>query len=162
MIAHTSATRPTTDVTAPAGSRGRRTDARDSGTTSSVAATPTIANGMLTAKIACHANCVSRNPPRSGPTIIPRADTPLHAAMALGRSSAANTSAMIESVDGVASAAPRPMNARMAISWSGPETNGATADPAPNTTRPLTRRRRRPYRSDSAPATSSSPANTST
>jgi hypothetical protein len=86
---------------------------------------------------------------------------PLQTAIALGRSAASKTSAMIESVGGIAQEAPRPMKARSRISWSAVATRGVRTEPRPKMARPTISSSLRPNRSDSAPVTSSKPANTS-
>ena len=89
---------------------------------------------------------------------MPMALTEPHAAIALGRSDAGKTSAMMDSVLGIMNAAPTPMNARSAMSCVALVTSGASAEPTPNSARPMTSISRRPYRSDRAPASSSRPA----
>ncbi len=95
------------------------------------------ANGTFTRNTDGHAKLSSSQPPSRGPATIPIAEMEPQAAMAFGRSSASNTWAMIESVAGITNAAPRPMNARSAISWSAPFTSGARAEPAPKSARPI-------------------------
>ncbi len=75
---------------------------------------------------------------------MPIAEIEPHAAIALGRSSASNTAAMIESVAGITNAAPRPMNARSAMSCSEVVTSGVSAEPKPKSARPISSIRRRP------------------
>ena len=65
-------------------------------------------------------------------------------------------------VIGVRIAAPTPIAARTAMSWPGSSTRAPRAEAPPNSARPISSRRLRPYRSPSAPAGSSSPAKTST
>jgi hypothetical protein len=68
---------------------------------------------------------------------------------------------IVDNVAGITSAAPSPSTPRMAISQPGPLTDIAAMEPAPNTAKPATSARRRPYRSPMAPPSSNSAANTS-
>ena len=79
-----------------------------------------------------------------GPMTMPSEKTLDQTAIALGRSTSVKMSATMESVDGLASAAPSPMKARSAMSCVASPTNGVMAEPTPKTVRPITSRRRRP------------------
>ena len=63
--------------------------------------------------------------------------------IAFGRSFAGKTFVRIESVVGMISAPPMPIAARVAISMSARVANADASEAAPNTTRPVTRARRR-------------------
>ncbi len=63
-------------------------------------------------------------------------------------------------VAGMMHAAPTPMSARAPMSTPADDAVAATIDPAPKSASPMLRKRSRPNRSPSAPAVSSSPANT--
>ena len=67
-----------------------------------------------------------------------------------------------DSVDGIMTAAPMPMLARAAISMPVDPEKAAQADPAAKASSPAQNTRLRPTRSATLPATSSSPAYTST
>ena len=161
MIPYVSATRATTERTAPIGSSGMCPGALDSGMIARLARMPAATTGTLTRKIDGHAKCSSKSPASSGPATIPRAMVPLQIAMALGRSVSSKMSAMIESVGGMAREAPRPMNDRSAMSCSALPTSGVSADPSPKRLIPVTSSRRRPKRSERAPDISSRLAKTS-
>ena len=81
--------------------------------------------------------------------------------IALARSFAGNTAVRIESVEGMMKAPPTPISARVAISISDDSARAESPDPSPNTTSPNVSAFLRPKRSPSAPAVSSTAANTS-
>ena len=68
---------------------------------------------------------------------------------------------MIESVAGMISAAPTPISARTAITWSAESATSAPRLASPKIETPACSASLRPKRSPSVPKTSSSPANTS-
>ncbi len=76
------------------------------------------ANGTLTMKIEGQSNHSSSRPPVSGPSPMPTAANAAQTAIALPRSLPENRLAMIERVAGMISAAPTPIAARTAITWS--------------------------------------------
>ena len=81
--------------------------------------------------------------------------------MARARSrSAVKTLVRIDNVHGMRAAAPTPMTARAAVRRSGLPENAASAEPAPNTTRPPMNTHFRPTRSPRAPRVNRSPAKT--
>jgi len=82
-------------------------------------------------------------------------------AIALPRSSPVKTLAMIESVAGMISAAPMPMAARTAITWSAESATRAPRLARPKIDTPAWSASLRPKRSPSVPKTSSRPAKTS-
>ena len=81
--------------------------------------------------------------------------------IAFGRSSAGKTFVRMDSVEGMISAPPTPMRARLAMSMSASVASAEASEPLPNTTSPATSARRRPKRSPRLPMVSSRPANTS-
>ena len=81
--------------------------------------------------------------------------------IAFGRSSAGKTLVRIERVDGMISAPPIPISARLAISVSALPASAESSEPAPKTPSPTTSARRRPKRSPRLPMISSRPAKTS-
>ena len=70
----------------------------------------------------------------SGPIATPMPAVPAHTPMARPRSWGGNTFVMIDSVAGMISAPPMPMNARVAISWSAEPANADASEPSPNRT----------------------------
>ena len=109
-----------------------------------------------------HQKCSSRNPPLIGPSPSPSADTPAQTPIALARSTGSvNTFVMIDSVDGMMNAPPTPMIARVRMRKPADGANADSAEPMPNTARPMARHRYRPKRSPRLPAVRSKPANTS-
>ncbi len=88
--------------------------------------------------------------------------TALQAAKALRRSESSKTVIRIDRVLGIRKDPPTPMSARAPISCHGSWASIATTEAPPNTSSPMTRKRRRPYRSDRLPAVSSRPAKTRT
>ena len=96
-----------------------------------------------------------------GPRAAPPPEMPAQMAMALARSWAGKTLVRIDSVAGMTNAAPRPMTARLAISWVEPVDRAPPMMPTPKMARPSCRAPLRPKRSPRAPAVSSTPAKTS-
>ncbi|GAB3853811.1 hypothetical protein GCM10027610_084370 [Dactylosporangium cerinum] len=97
----------------------------------------------------------------TGPPTRPTMATADQAVIALRRSfSSVKTVIRIDSVDGMISAPPTPIATRPATSCGGVSAKVAARLAAPKTASPMTRIRRRPYRSDRLPAISSGPANT--
>ena len=117
--------------------------------------------GRLTRKTELQPKCSISQPPPTGPMAMPSPATAAQMPIAFGRSSAGKTLVRIESVDGMISAPPIPMSARLAISASG--ASGERRERA-------SRRRRRPGRRRAraggrsgrrgCPAVSSRPAKT--
>jgi hypothetical protein len=94
---------------------------RDSGTSTATSVTPATTMGTLIRKTEPHQKCSSSTPPSTGPIATARPTAPAQTPMARGRSRGSKTLAMIERVAGMTAAAPRPISARAAISWSGEE-----------------------------------------
>ena len=76
------------------------------------------------------------------------------------RSSAGKTLVRIDRVDGMISAPPMPITARLAIRALDEPENAESVEPTPKITRPSASAFRRPYRSERLPVVSSSPAKT--
>src|SRR6476620_2011747 len=121
-----------------------------------------ITTGTFTRNTEPHQKWLSNHPPTIGPIAIPRPDTPAHIPIARPRSSAGKTLVRIDSVDGMISAPPTPIRARLAISALDVWEKADSVDPTPKITRPSASAFRRPYRSDRLPVVSSSPAKTKT
>jgi len=116
--------------------------------------------GRLTRNTQVQSNCSISQPPATGPIAIPRPATAAQIPIAFGRSSAGKTFVRMDSVDGMISAPPRPMRARLAISMSAPLESADSREPVPKTSSPAASARRRPKRSPRLPIVRSSPANT--
>jgi hypothetical protein len=95
-------------------------------------------------------------PPSSGPIAAEIAEKPAQVPIALPRSASLNDAPMIASEHGISSAAPAPWMARARINCATPVESPQPIDAAANTPVPMTKMRRRPYRSPAAPPTSSS------
>jgi hypothetical protein len=116
MIPYTKATSPTVESTPPSRSTRAPDGSRDSGTSSATASRAITAAGMLTRKIEPHQKCLSRYPPTSGPSGIPRPMPMVTRATALPRSFSSNSTGRTARVIGVRMAAPIPSAARTAMS----------------------------------------------
>ena len=77
------------------------------------------------------------------------------------RSSAGNTFVRMDRVDGMISAPPTPISARVAISMLAEPANADAIEPVPKMRRPAASAERRPNRSERLPVVSNRPANTS-
>ena len=117
-----------------------------------------MTGGRLTRKIPLVSRCSISQPPVIGPIAMPSPATAAQMAIALGRSSEGKMFVRIDSVVGMIPAAPTPISARDAISSVALPDRAASTEPIANVTSPATRARRRPKRSPSVPAASSSPA----
>ncbi len=100
-------------------------------------------------------------PPSSGPIARAIAETPAQMPIAVPRSRAGKVAEMIESVEGIISAAPMPWTARAAISSAAPEESPQASDESVKTARPIAKISRRPSRSPSFPPVSRSVAKVS-
>ena len=119
-------------------------------------------SGMLTQNTELHEKCSSSRPPVTGPMATARPENPAHTAMARPRSRGSRkTLVRIDSVEGMISAPPMPMNARLAIRWTVVVDRAAEAEPMAKTTMPSCRAPLRPNRSLRLPVVSRRPANTS-
>jgi len=118
-------------------------------------------SGTFTRNTEPHQKCSTRKPDTGGPSAAPPAAIPAHTAIALARSSAGNTLARIDSVEGITKAPAKPMTARAAITWPAVSLNSAITAPTRNRARPPCSASLRPKRSPSVPAVKSIPANTS-
>ena len=161
MIAHTRATRPTIDSTAPSRSTGGAAGSREVGTNSWPSTRATTTTGTLTRKTEPHQKCSSSQPPVTGPMATAMPAVADQMAMAWARSfRSVKTLVRIDSVAGMISAAPMPMIARVAMRWLASVANAEAIDAEPMIVRPMARAPRRPNRSPSEPIVSSRPANT--
>ena len=122
----------------------------------------TITTGTFTRKTEPHQKWLSSQPPTMGPIAMPRPETPAQMPIARPRSSAGKTLVRIDSVEGMISAPPMPMSARVAINAVDDPAKADITDPMPKMTRPRESALRRPYRSERLPVVNSSPANTRT
>ena len=152
---------PTIDRSAPTGSRRASSGSFDFGTRNQPPTKATAMTGRLMRNTDPNQKCVRRKPLASGPNAPATPVVAAQIAIALARSPAGKTFTRIDSVDGMISAAPRPMTARqpmicqVSVAW---EANAAATKKvaSPSCSAPL-----RPNRSPSAPVVNRSPANTS-
>lgn len=107
------------------------------------------------AKISRQDTACTSQPPRNGPTAVATPLSPDQAPIALPRSSDRKDASRMARLPGVSSAAPTPCKARAAIRTPEFGARPQSADATANQTTPITKSRRRPYRSPSAPPTSS-------
>ena len=117
--------------------------------------------GTLIRKIAPNQKWPSRKPLITGPNAPAAPVTLAQMAIAFGRSCAGKMLMMIDSVDGMISAAATPISARHAISRSMLSACDARTAPTAKSARPVCSAPLRPNRSPSAPVVKSRPANTS-
>lgn len=130
------------------------------GTNAIVPAAARTASTTLRAKKLFHENHSRSSPDANRPSTAPPPATPTHSPTARPRSSGGNEVVITDSVVGMTNAAPTPITARQAMTTVGSEARAATAAPEPKIARPASSVPLRPYRSPTAPANSSSPANT--
>ena len=117
--------------------------------------------GTLTQNTELHEKCLRSRPPTTGPRATPRPEKPAQMAMARPRSRGSRkTLVRIDSVAGMMSAPPMPMNARVRISCSAEPAIAEAIEPMPNRTMPSWSAPLRPKRSPRLPDVSSRPANT--
>ena len=123
------------------------------------AVTPT---GTLTKKIHDQLRADVRMPPMSTPAAAPKPPTAPQTPKAMLRSlPSVKVVERIDSAAGVITAAPRPWNARAAISEASDQARPARSDEIVKTTMPIRKMRRRPSRSAARPPRSRNPPNTS-
>src|SRR5450759_950362 len=153
---------PTATMATTAPSQSNRPVApslRDSGTARS-AMSAMATSGRLMTNAARHVTVWTRKPPRSGPSVssadVDAAQTPI----ARPRSSPSKAAVMIESAPGTRSAPAAPWRRRARISTSIVGATPQIAEVIPNPSRPSRKMRRRPRRSESAPARTRSAAST--
>src|SRR5947209_11153820 len=157
MMPYTRLTRPATDRTAPGASTRGLDGSLELGTIRYPARRAVRTTGTLTRKTDPHQKWSRRIPPTTGPKAIPSPDTPAHTPMARPRSSAGNTLVRIDSVDGMISAPPTPIRARVAVRRLAVPAKAEATEPAPKITRPHASAERRPNRSDRLPVVSRRP-----
>ena len=100
-------------------------------------------------------------PPTNGPIAVATPPSPDQAPIARARSSGANDAWIIARLPGVSSAPPTPCSARAAISSGAVGASPQSSDASANQTTPITKTRRRPYRSPSEPPSRISDASVS-
>ena len=133
------------DSTAPSGSRSPWLGSFDFGIRTHPATRAMTAIGMLTQNTEPHEKWSSSRPPVTGPMATPRPEKPAHTAIARPRSRGSRkTLARIDSVAGMISAPPMPMNARLRISCVVDVDSAADTEPSVNTTSPVCRAPLRP------------------
>ena len=161
MMAQSNKPNPTIERTAPPGSGRSAAGFFESGTSTTAPKNAATTMGTLTRNIEPHQNRASSRPPAIGPMAMPRPMVPPQAPMARARSfGSRNTSLMIDSDEGIVSAAPAPMTARKPIRRCTEPDRAAPIDPAAKTVRPIRKNRLRPKRSARLPPTSNRPAKT--
>jgi hypothetical protein len=116
--------------------------------------------GMLTRKADPHQKRASRAPDTIGPSAPPAPAKPTQMAIARCRSAGGNTAVINDSVAGMMKAAPAPCTARPTMTSAAESASPLISEPVANTPSPTSKAPLRPKRSPSAPAVSSSPANT--
>ena len=117
--------------------------------------------GTLTKKIHSHESTSVRTPPSRTPAAAPKPPTAPQTPSARLRSRpSAKVTERIESAAGEMIAAPRPWNARAAISDSSDHARPASSEATVNATRPTRNSRRRPITSASRPPSSRKPPKT--
>jgi hypothetical protein len=126
-----------------------------------VTATVTATSGRLIRNTQRHPTLPTSQPPRNGPMALATPPRPDQAPTALDRSSGANEDWMMASEPGVSSAPPIPSRAREAISIGALTATAHSADASANHTSPMTKIRRLPYLSPSAPPSRIIPASVS-
>lgn len=146
--------RPTTS------SPGTAISALVSSTTSRAPRTTRMPIGTFTRKIHRHEKSVVSQPPRSGPTAAMPAMTEPQIANAITRSLPRKVAFTVDSVHGSTAAPPMPWMRRAQISDIESSAAAARRLPARNTATPTMNSSRRPIRSLSLPADSSSAAKT--
>lgn len=154
------ATRPpsaNTDSTAATTSSGTSPGRREVGTTIAAPMTATIVMGTFTRKIEPNQWFSRSTPPITGPTAMPKADTPAKIAMARARSSGGKITPRIDSAGGITSAAPKPVTTRPATTPGGVVDSAAMTHPRPKTTIPIWKTPLRPNRSASPPPSTTNP-----
>ncbi len=117
--------------------------------------------GTLTKKIEPQEKCSSSSPPITGPSAPLAPATAAHTPIARARSRGSwKMLVSSDSVAGMISAAPMPIEARVKISCPAEPAKPEAIEPRPNTTIPTSSAPLRPNRSPIAPIVSSRPANT--
>ncbi len=163
MTAHSVMVSPAMDRPEPTRSGGRATGSLESGSSGTDSSSASTTIGTLTRNTEPHQKCASSRPPTIGPSARPTPEVAAQMPKARCRSRlSGNMFPMMDSVDGLISAAPMPIEARAAISAPIEPARAAQVDPARKNTSPARNVRLRPNRSASEPATSSRPAKTST
>ena len=160
MMPKTTPATETSDSAAPTRSSRVGCSSTERGTSARVPTTARAARPTLSPKNEFQSKNSSRIPVPNRPRMAPPPATPTHTPMARGRSASGNEVVITERVVGMIAAAPTPMNARITMSRVGSVVSIPKPAAVPKTTRPISRSPLRPYRSPRAPASRSSPANT--
>src|SRR5262245_4442590 len=121
---------------APTGSSAFGDGSFESGTIRRPRIRATITTGTFTRNTDPHQKWLSSQPPTIGPIAMPRPDTPAQIPIARPRSSAGKTLVRIDKVDGMISAPPTPIRARLAIRALDVPENAENVEPTPKMTRP--------------------------
>ncbi len=149
------------NVANPAQSTPREDGSRDSATLHTVTKTAITPTGRFTKKIPRQVQPLVITPPSTGPTATATPVTAPQTARAVPRSRPRNAWASRASDVANMIAPPMPCPARASTSMTGATASAHSSDPAVKTARPVTNRSRRPNRSASEPAVSSSAASVS-
>ena len=131
----------------------------DSPSTRRVRGTATAATGRLIQKIHCQASPSVTAPPTNGPSATPSPFTAPHNPIAALRRAAGTALTTSVSDNGWIAAAPTPCRTLAAISADPVVASAHATEPRLNNVMPTRNTRRLPYRSPSAAAVSSRPAN---
>ena len=121
---------------APTGSSRPWLGSFEVGTSSAPATMASTTMGTFTKNTEPHQKCSSMNPLSTGPRAAPAPENPAQMAMARARSWGGKTLARIDRVAGITNAAPKPIRARVAMTWLGLLERVASSEADPNTTRP--------------------------
>ena len=145
MMPNSRPPRPMIDSTAPSGSRSPWLGSFDFGIMKTPATRAIRAIGTLTQNTELHEKWSSSRPPVTGPIATPSPEKPAQTAIARPRSRGSRkTLARIDSVEGMISAPPMPMNARLRISCIVESTAPPTPSRAMKTSSPVCRAPLRP------------------
>src|SRR3954468_7183905 len=159
--ANTSRNRPPENVTSPAQSTPAASGSRDSSTRMSDTTIAPIPIGTLMRKIDSHPTDSVSTPPTSGPMATAAPVVAPHTPNAVPRSRPWNVAASSASDVANIAAAPTPCRARASSRNSGELASAQSSDAAVKSPRPAVNSSRRPNRSASDPAVSSSAASDS-
>src|SRR3954452_1530235 len=149
------------DSTDPSRSNRPATGALNSGSSTGASTSSRTIAGVLIRNTEPHQKCSSRNPPSTGPMVMPPISTALQNAIAFDRCAGSwNMFRISASVDGIRVAPPMPSTARATINCSGFCAYAAATEATPKPIAPNSSSRRRPIRSPSEPMVISRPAST--
>src|SRR5215472_2484584 len=161
MIVKTSRAMAAVDSARPGKSRPAASAFFDAGTLTATSAAAAAATGPMAKKMLAQLKCSSSQPPTIGPSAMAIPALAPHRPMARARSARpVKTLVISESVAGKIMAAPSPITARAAMSWSGLVVKPPITLAVPKTASPASSIPLRPTRSDRAPDVSSKAAKT--